>query len=310
MTLQQLKYALEIARYGSINEAAKKLFISQPSLSNSIRELESELGIVIFERTNRGISISSDGIEFLGYARQISEQAEFIEDRYHGRREKIMHFSVSTQHYAFVVNAFTKLLKEIETNQYEFNLRETKTYEIIDDVKTLRSDVGILYINEVNSKVMNRIFSDSNLKFTPLFNANPHIIISNNHPLSTKESVTTNEMLEFTYITFEQGINNSFNFSEEMMNMTNVPKSIKVIDRATLSTLLTSTDSYTIGTGFIDSDFDESKLKAIPIECDEIFTVGWIAHKDIKLNKITMRYIEILNEIISTNYLDLNYYLL
>ncbi len=310
MTLQQLKYAIEIARSGSMNEAAKKLFISQPSLSNSIRELESELGVVIFDRTNRGISISSDGIEFLGYARQIIEQAEFIEDRYHGRKEKLMHFSISTQHYAFVVNAFTTLMREIETTQYEFNLRETKTYEIIDDVRTLRSDVGILYINELNSKVMNKIFSDSNLKFTPLFNANPHIIIRGNHPLVSKESVTTQDISQFPYITFEQGINNSLNFSEEMINLPNICKSIKVNDRATLSNLLTSTDSYTIGTGFIDSDFDENKLKSIPIQCDEIFTVGWIAHKDIKLNKITARYIDILNDIVSTNYFDLNYYLL
>lgn len=309
MTLQQLKYAIEIANCGSINEAAKKLFISQPSLSNAIKELEGELGIIIFDRTNRGISISLDGVEFLGYARQIIEQTELIENRYHGVELKPIHFSISTQHYTFAVNAFIKLINKVDLTQYEFSLKETKTYNIIQDVRTLHSDIGILYINETNSKIMNSLFSYNNLKFTPLFNTNPYIFINKDHPLAHKKSVTIEDVKEFPYITFEQGNNDSSNFSEEILNLSKISKSIHVNDRATMTNLLITTNSYTIGTGIIVSGLNGNKIKSIPIESESISTIGWITHKDIKMSKIALCYINILNDIISTSY-DLNYCLL
>ena len=309
-TLQQLRYVIEIASCGSINEAAKRLFISQPSLSNAIRELESELGIVIFDRTNRGVSISMDGAEFLGYARQIIEQPDLMKSRYGGAKLKQVYFSVSTQHYSFAVKAFVKLMEQSNLSEYELSLRETKTYEIIDNVRTLRSDIGILYINEINSKVMNKLFSDSNLKFTPLFNASPHIFIGTNHPLADKKIVSIKDMEQFPYITFEQGENNSLHFSEEMLNNLQKTKNIRVNDRATLLNLLSSTDSYTVGTGFVVSDLNSDNIKSIPVESNQIFTVGWIAHKDIRLSEIAKSYIDILNDLISESYFDLNFYLL
>lgn len=310
LTLQQLKYAIEVSNCGSMNEAAKRLFISQPSLSNAIKDLEGEIGITIFDRNNRGISISLEGVEFLGYARQIIEQTELLENHYKGIKLKPVHFSVSTQHYAFVVDAFVRFMKQLNTEQYEFNLKETKTYEIIDDVRTLHSDVGILYINDSNSKVLNKVFSDSNLKFTPLFNTNPHIFISVKHPLADRESVTIKDIEPFPCIKFEQGENNSLHFSEEMINLSETAKTIRVNDRATLSNLLIGTDSYTVGTGVVVSDLNGDEIKSIPLDSNEIFTVGWIAHKDIKLSKIATGFIDILNDIVSTNYFDLNYYLL
>lgn len=310
MTLQQLRYAIEVARCGSMNEAAKKLFISQPTLSNAIKELENELDIVIFDRTNRGISISIEGIEFLRYARQIVEQTELLESRYHGSKVKPEHFSISTQHYTFVVNAFVKLMNEIDINKYEFKLKETKTYEIIEDVKTLQSEIGILYINDFNSKLMNKLFSDNNLKFTTLFNVNPHIIVGKNHPLGNRESVTLEDLASFPCIAFEQGDNNSLHFSEEMIDLSYANKIILVSDRGTLSNLLSGTHGYTVGTGTLNFDLNGDEIKAVPIECDEMCTLGWIAHKDIKLSKIAARYIDILNDVISTSYFDLSYYLL
>lgn len=146
MTLQQLKYVIEVANQGSINEASKKLFISQPSLSNAIRELEEEMQITIFERSNRGISVTKEGAEFLTYARQVIDQADLLESRYLDAKPSPQHFSVSTQHYAFAVNAFVDMVEEYGQDEYEFMLRETKTYEIIEDVKNLRSEIGILYL--------------------------------------------------------------------------------------------------------------------------------------------------------------------
>lgn len=310
MTLQQLKYAIEIAGCGSMNEAAKRLFMSQPSLSNAIKELENELGIVIFERSNRGISVSLEGVEFLGYARQIIEQAELIENRYHGTKLKPLQFSISAQHYAFVVEAFVQLLAQSDAAEYRFSLRETKTYEIIEDVKNLHSDIGILYMNERNAKVMNKLFSESNLKFTPLFNTNPHIFVGDRHPLANRDMVAMKELEPFPCITFEQGDNNSLHFAEEMLNVSSTVKKIEVSDRATLTNLLIGTDGYTIGTGVVVADLSGGRLTSIPVECNQIFTVGWIANKDIKLSKIANRYIELLNHVVSARCFDLEYCLL
>lgn len=310
MTLQQLRYAIEIANSGSMNEAAKRLFVSQPSLSNAIKELESELGITIFERNNRGISISAEGMEFLGYARQIIEQTEFMENRYTGKKRSPIYFSVSTQHYAFVVDAFVRLMKERDVAEYHFSLRETQTYEIIEDVRTLRSDLGILYINESNYKVMNKLFSDGNLKFTPLFNTNPHVYVRAGHPLAAKETILLDDILPFPYITFEQGDNNSLHFSEEMLSFTQIEKNIKVTDRATLTNLLLGSDSYTIGTGIMASALNGNGLVTIPYDSNEVFTVGWIAHKDRKPSEIMSAYIELLNDLVAGSYFDLNQFLL
>ncbi len=310
MTLQQLRYAIEIANSGSMNEAAKRLFVSQPSLSNAIKELENELGIIIFERTNRGISVSAEGVEFLGYARQIIEQTEFMENRYTGKKRSPVYFSVSTQHYAFVVDAFVRLMKERELAEYNFSLRETQTFEIIEDVRTLRSDLGILYINESNYKVMNKLFSDGNLKFTPLFNTNPHVYVRAGHTLASKESIILEDILPYPYITFEQGDNNSLHFSEEMLSFTQIEKNIKVTDRATLSNLLLGSDAYTIGTGIMASDLNGNGVVTIPYESNEVFTVGWIAHKDRKPSEIMSAYIDLLNDLVASSYFDMNQFLL
>lgn len=298
VTLQQLKYAIEIAKCGSINIAAKKLFITQPSLSNAIRELENELNKTIFERTNRGISVTVDGAEFLGYARQVIEQTELLEKKYFNTKPSAQHFSVSTQHYAFAVNAFVDLIKEYGNDEYEFNLRETKTYEIIDDVKNLRSEIGILYLNEFNSKVLNKLIKENNLKFTQLFVARPHIFISVKNPLYKQKEVTLEDLKNYPYLSFEQGEFNSFYFSEEILSTLSHKKSIRVSDRATLFNLLIGLNGYTISTGILSSDLNGNDIAAVPLDIEEKITVGWIAHKDIILSQLGNIYINALNEII------------
>lgn len=298
MTLQQLKYAIEIAKWGSINIAAKKLFITQPSLSNAIRELENEMNILIFERTNRGINLTVDGAEFLGYARQIIEQTELLEKRYFNAKPSTQHFSMSTQHYAFAVNAFVDLIKEYDIDGYEFELRETKTYEIIDDVKNLRSEIGILYINEFNSKVLNKIFKENNLKFTTLFVAKPHVFISIMNPLARKKSVALEDLIDYPYLSFEQGEYNSFHFSEEILSTLSHQKSIRVSDRATLFNLLIGLNGYTISTGILSADLNGNDIIAVPLDVNEEITVGWISHKNISLSQLACNYLSALNRII------------
>lgn len=224
MTLQQLKYVIEVANRGSMNEAAKRLFISQPSLSNAIRDLEEEIHITIFERTNKGISLSKEGVEFLGYARQVVEQAELLESRYLDAKPTPQHFAVSTQHYAFAVNAFVNLVNQYGQEEYELALRETKTHEIIQDVKSLRSEIGILYLNEFNAKVINKLLKDANLQFNSLFTAKPHIFISANNPLSQQSIVTIDQLYPYPYLSFEQGSTIPFTFPRRFSVRYRIPK--------------------------------------------------------------------------------------
>lgn len=296
MTLQQLKYVIEVANRGSINEAAKRLFISQPSLSNAIRDLEEELDLAIFDRSNKGISLSKEGIEFLSYARQVVEQAELLESRYLNAKPSPQHFSVSTQHYAFAVNAFVNLVREYGQEEYDLALRETKTYEIIEDVKNLRSEIGILYLNEFNGKVINKLLKTANLQFNSLITAKPHIFISIKNPLAKQSIVTVDQLEDYPYLSFDQGEYNSFHFSEEILSTLMHKKSIRVNDRATLFNLLIGLNGYTISTGVLSADLNGNEIIPVPLDCEESIHVGWISHKNVSLSKLGTAYIEELKQ--------------
>jgi DNA-binding transcriptional LysR family regulator len=299
LTLQQLKYVIEVSNQGSINEAAKRLFISQPSLSTAIRELEEEMQITIFERSNKGISLSKEGVEFLSYARQVVEQAELLESRYLNAKPSPQHFSVSTQHYAFAVNAFVSVVREYGHDEYEFALRETQTYEIIEDVKSLRSEIGILYLNEFNGKVINKLLKAANLQFNSLFTAKPHIFISSRNPLAKQSIVTIEQLQHYPYLSFDQGEYNSFHFAEEILSTMTHRKSIRVNDRATLFNLLIGLNGYTISTGVLSADLNGNEIIPVPLDCDEIINVGWISHRSVSLSMLGVEYIQALKQAIS-----------
>lgn len=298
MTLQQLRYVIKIVECGSITEAAKQLFISQPSLSNAVKELETELGIEIFNRTAKGISLTTDGTEFLSYARQVIEQTELLEQRYLGKKPSKQLCSVSTQHYAFAVNAFVNLLRELEVDEYEFTLRETRTWEIIEDVKNLRSELGIIYLSDFNEKVINKLLKENHLIFYPLFEADPHVFISSAHPLAKKELVTLADLDDYPFLAFEQGEYNSFYFSEEILSTVPHKKTIHVSDRATLFNLLIGLNGYTICSGVLNSDLNGENIISVPLESDEKMLVGWIANEKAHLSTIALDYITELKRLI------------
>lgn len=302
MTLQQLKYIIKIVECGSISEAAKQLYISQPSLSNAVRELEKELGIEIFYRTTKGISLSVDGTEFLSYARQVVEQTELLEQRYLGKKPSKQLCSVSTQHYAFAVNAFVNLLRGLDVDEYEFTLRETRTWEIIEDVKNLRSELGIIYFSDFNEKVLNKLLKENHLVFHPLFEARPHVFISSSHPLAARESVTLEDLEDYPILAFEQGEYNSFYFSEEILSTVPHKKTIHVSDRATLFNLLIGLNGYTISTGVLNSDLNGDNIVSVPLQTDERMLVGWIASERAHLSIIATDYIAELRRVISGCY--------
>ena len=299
MTLQQMKYIIMIVKCGSITEAAKRLFISQPSLSNAVRDVEAETGIEIFQRSAKGITLTSDGTEFLSYARQIVEQAELMEQRYTGKKPSKKLFSVSTQHYAFAVNAFVNVISALDTDEYELTIRETRTYDIIEDVKNFHSQIGIIYLNDFNEKVITKLLRESHLIFTPLFTADPHVFISASHPLAGRKKITLDDLENYPCLAFEQGEYNSFYFSEEILSTAPHKKIIHVSDRATLFNLLIGLNGYTICTGVLNNNLNGDNIISVPLETDEKMNVGWIKNEKSDLSHFALNYIEELKRLTS-----------
>lgn len=296
MTFQQLKYVITVAETGTITEAAGKLYVSQPSLTKAIHELEKEMNIVIFNRTNKGISLSREGDEFLGYARQVLDQAAILEDKYKGGHGGKKKFCVSTQHYSFAVNAFVDLIKQYGQDEYDFSLRETQTYEIIEDVARMRSEIGILFLNDFNEVVMDKILKSHDLEFHLLFIAKPHVFISRNHPLAGREIITNEELEQYPYLSYEQGEHNSFYFSEEIFSPFERKKNIRVRDRATLFNLLIGLNGYTVCSGVIDEKLNGKDIMAVPLAQESNMRIGYISHRKGMISRVGSSYLEALNQ--------------
>ena len=296
MRIQQLEYLERIVEAGSINEAAKRLFLTQPSLSNAVKELENEMGIQIFQRSSGGISLTAEGREFMTYSKQILDQVNLMNERYKNGQQRKQSFSVSAQHYAFVVHAFVELIKSVNANEYQFTLRETETQNIFNDIAQFKSELGILYTNGFNQKIMQRLFKENNLVFTPLFVAKPHIFVSRYNPLTSKSSVNLSDLEDYPYLSYEQGEINSFYFSEEILSTLSHKKSIKVSDRATIFNLMVGLNGYTISSGIISSKLNDDKIVAIPLNVDDDITMGWLKHRQVELSPLAERYLTMLKE--------------
>lgn len=296
MTLQQLRYVTMVAKTGTITEAANKLYISQPSLTSAIHELENEMNIVIFRRTNKGVSVTKEGEDFLGYARQVLEQAAVLEDKYKKNSGGKKQFCVSTQHYSFAVNAFVDLIKKYGQDEYDFSIRETQTYEIIEDVAKMRSELGILFLNDFNETVINKILKSHELEFTQLFVAKPHVFISRKHPLADKKIITNSELELYPYLSFEQGEHNSFYFSEEIFSASERKKNIRVRDRATLFNLLIGLNGYTVCSGVIDKKLNGKDIIAVPLADEGDMRIGYIMHKKGMISRLGKTYLESLKK--------------
>ena len=302
MTLQQLRYIVAVAETGTITEAADKLFISQPSLTNAIRELEKEMKILIFHRTKKGIRLSKEGEDFLGYARQVLEQAAILEDKYKGGDGGKKQFCVSTQHYSFAVNAFVDLIKEYGQDEYDFSLRETQTYEIIEDVAHMKSEIGILFLNDFNEAVLSKILKSHDLKFHLLFVATPHVFISQNHPFADRSILTNEQLAPYPYLSFEQGEHNSFYFSEEIFSVSERKKQIRVRDRATLFNLLIGLNGYTVCSGVIDEQLNGKDIIAVPLAEESHMRIGYITHQKGSISRLGTTYLEALKHYVDAEH--------
>lgn len=296
MTLNQLKYVIAMSKENSLNEAAKKLYISQPSLSAALHSLEEEIGFNIFLRSNTGISLTAKGEEFLGYARSVVEPYDILDARYIQKTEGKRSFHVSMQHYTFAVNAFVELIKEYGMETYEFGIHETKTHEIIEDVKNQKSELGVLYMNDYNQPVLKKILSESGLQFAPLFECSIYAYMSKNHPLAVKKEITMDDLNEYPCLSFEQGNYNSFYFAEEVLSTYPYKKMIRVNDRATILNLMIGINGYTLCSGIICEDLNGTDYIAVKLKTPEKMTIGYISRKNAIISALGQRYIEELSK--------------
>ncbi|MCI8632088.1 MAG: LysR family transcriptional regulator [Lachnospiraceae bacterium] len=295
MTLQQLHYVITISETGSFNKAAELLYVAQPSLTSSIKELEKELGIAIFHRSGRGISLTSDGLEFMIYARQVYHQYEVLRDKYGRAGERKKKFGVSTQHYSFAIKSFVEMVKQFDTEQYEFAIRETKTKEVIDDVITSKSEVGILYLNDFNRKAIEKLLRTNQLEFHKLIDCEAYVYLWKGHPLAKNKQICFEELVDYPCLSFEQGAEGSFYFAEEILCTNEYTRMIKATDRATMLNLMIGLNGYTLCSGIICEELNGSDYTAVPFKIEEDMVggrmeIGYIVKSNMILSSMGQLY--------------------
>lgn len=297
MTLQQLHYAITISETGSFNKAAEILYVAQPSLTGSMQDLEKELGITIFHRSGRGVSLTNDGIEFITYARQVYHQYENLMDKYGKSGTLKKKFGVSTQHYSFAVKTFVEMVKRFNSAEYEFAIRETKTREVIEDVSTLRSEIGILYLSDFNRNIINKLLKSADLEFHKLIDCGVYLYLWKGHPLAKEKSIKMNQLSEYPCLSFEQGGNSSFYFAEEIFSTAEYSRIIKANDRATMLNLMIGLNGYTLCSGIICEELNGTDYVAVPFDSEGDDTnnhmeIGYITKRNQTLSKMGNLYIE------------------
>ena len=292
MTLLQLRYVTTAAQCSSMNEVAKMLCVSQPNLSGAVRELENEIGFQIFRRTSKGVIPTPQGEEFLGYARQLLEQYQLIEDRFVRRTAEKKKFSVSMQHYSFAVKAFVELVRQFGMDEYEFAVYETKTQEVISDVRNFKSELGILYQNAFNRAALEKLFRENYLEFHPLFSCETYVYLWKGHPLAERPRISIEELKEYPCLMFDQGSNNSFFLAEEMMSTYDYKRSIRANDRATMLNLMVGLNGYTLCSGKICEELNGDEYRAVPLKETEEIVIGYAQRKGMDLSPLAQQYLE------------------
>lgn len=299
MTIKQLTYLLEVSKCGSLNKAAQSLYVTQPNITKVIKELETELNTTLFYRNTKSktITFTPDGIELLWYAKSLTEQFNIIENRFIKKlNSNYLKFAVSTQHYSFVVASFIDFIKNKTDSNFEFILREEKTHEVIEDVRTQKSNIGILFISEETQPFTKNYLDSKNIEFFLLKRFNPHIFIRKNHPLTKYKNIRMDDLKKFPAVFFEQEVN-AINFYEELLNLKNYTKTIKVTDRDTIYNIIAHTDAYNIGSGNIIKRISNEKVVALPIsENLPKIDIGWIKLKNTFLDENIKLFIKLCEE--------------
>lgn len=297
MTLQQLHYVITISQTGSLNKAAEILYVSQPALSGAVQDLEREIGITIFHRGGRGVSLTNDGMEFIAYARQVYHQYDILQSRYSKDGLVKKKFGISTQHYSFAVKSFVEMVKRYNTAEYEFAIRETKTREVIEDVNTMRSEIGIIYMSDFNRKILTNLLKSNDLEFHKLIECDAYVYIWKGHPLANCASIRFEQLADYPCLSFEQGSDNSMYFAEEILGTNEYTRTIKANDRATMLNLMVGLNGYTLCSGIICEEINGTDYAAVPFEADtnnqnSVMEIGYIVKKNLILSEMGTLYIK------------------
>lgn len=294
MTIQFLRYIVAIAETGSITEAAKQLHVSQPSLSAAVKDVEKEIGFSIFNRCRAGIALTQEGVEFLGYARQVIQEMSLLEDRFVENKPLKQRFCVSTQHYTFTSNAFVEMVRKFGQDRFEFILNETQTHQIFEDVKNRFSDLGIIYLCEKNEEFLRKTMDEMELVFYPLFDAQPHVFLRAKHPLAKKRSLSLEDLKPYPRLNFLQGSFESADYSEEPFSTVPADKEIRISDRAAIVNLMIGLDGYTISSGIFPNFLQGTEITAVPLSDRETMHIGYILCKGQELSGLGNIYVEAL----------------
>lgn len=305
LTIQQLRYAVGIANTGSFNKAAEALFISQPSLTMAVQDLEKQIGIAVFNRSNRGVTLTPEGEEFIARANELLNHFKSVVARYDEESQKKKRFAVSTQHYSFAVKSFTNMVKKFNIDDYDFALRETKTKEVIDDVTSLRSEIGIIYLSDFNRKYLTYLLKEHDLVFQKLVICNAYAYMWKNNPLASKPYVTLEDLSQYPCLSFEQGESGNYYFAEEILSTNEYHRTIKANDRATMLNFMVDLNGYTLCSGIISEEINGSDYVAVPFkddkgECDRQMEIGYIVKKNFMLSTICRIYIREMEEYLKT----------
>ena len=305
LTIQQLRYAVGIANTGSFNKAAEALFISQPSLTMAVQDLEKQIGITVFNRSNRGVTLTPEGEEFIARANELLNHFKSVVARYDEESQKKKRFAVSTQHYSFAVKSFTNMVKKFNIDDYDFALRETKTKEVIDDVTSLRSEIGIIYLSDFNRKYLTYLLKEHDLVFQKLVICNAYAYMWKNNPLASKPYVTLEDLSQYPCLSFEQGESGNYYFAEEILSTNEYHRTIKANDRATMLNFMVDLNGYTLCSGIISEEINGSDYVAVPVkddkgECDRQMEIGYIVKKNFMLSTICRIYIREMEEYLKT----------
>ena len=297
MTLIQLHYLIVIAETNSLNKAAEQLYVSQPSLTSAIKELEKELGVTLLYRSGRGVTLTNDGVEFLLYAKQLYSQYEAVLEKYGMGGAHKKKFGVSTQHYSFAVKAFVDMAKEFDMSRYEFAVRETRTAEVIRDVSTMKSEIGILYLCDFNRKSMEKLLKSASLEFHHLIECQAYVYIWKKHPLAKEKTIQFEQLNGYPCLSFEQGENSSFYVAEEILSTNEYSQVIKTNDRATMLNLMVGLNGYTLCSGIICEELNGSDYIAVPFQEDEhnpnsVMEIGYVVRKNTILSKMGESYVD------------------
>ena len=297
MTIQQLRYAVTISELGSLNKASEILYIAQPSLTSSVQELEKELGITVFSRSGRGVTLTNDGMEFIRYAREVLHQYDVLLEKFGRGGTRKKKFGISTQHYSFAVKSFVEMVRQFGTEEYEFAIRETRTRDVIDDVFTGKSELGILYLSDFNRKPLEKLLHANGLEFHPLTQCEAYVYLWRGHPLAEKPVIRFADLEPYPCLSFEQGDSSSFYYAEEILSTADYPRTIKATDRATMLNLMIGLNGYTLCSGVISEELNGADYLAVPFEAGDSavgkrMEIGYITKKNLILSGMAQHYVQ------------------